>query len=353
MKFLFYLGHPAHYHNVSIVSEKLKKKGHEIIFAAREKDVLFKLLAGTKFKTYFLKSRKGKGKLELIFSILKREWDMLKICRKEKPDLMAGTDIVIVHIGRLLNIPTVILNEDEPSEIPLFAKYGMQYAKFMLSPDSCNVTPYEKNNTPYHGYHELAYLHPKYFSPDKNKAVHLFRDKQKYFILRFSKLSAHHDVGKTGITDDLARKIIELLKPHGKIYITSEREFSKEFEHYRISVNPKDMHHVMAFAALYIGDSQTMAAEAAVLGIPSLRFNDFVGKLGYLEELEHKYGLTYGIKTSEPEKLLSKIKELISMNNLKELWREKKQKMLNETIDVADFWIDFFQKCAGDMKMSK
>jgi predicted glycosyltransferase len=33
---------------------------------------------------------------------------------------------------------------------------------------------------------------------------------------------------------------------------------------------------------LYIGDSQTMAAEAAVLGIPSIRFNSFVGKLVYL-----------------------------------------------------------------------
>ncbi len=35
-----------------------------------------------------------------------------------------------------------------------------------------------------------------------------------------------------------------------------------------------------------------MIAEAAVLGTPSIRFNDFVGKLGYLEDLEHKYGLT-------------------------------------------------------------
>lgn len=29
-----------------------------------------------------------------------------------------------------------------------------------------------------------------------------------------------------------------------------------------------------------------MAAEATILGTPSIRFNDFVGKLGYLEELE-------------------------------------------------------------------
>ena len=36
----------------------------------------------------------------------------------------------------------------------------------------------------------------------------------------------------------------------------------------------------VAFASLYIGDSQTMAAEAGVLGVPFVRFNDFVGRLG-------------------------------------------------------------------------
>ncbi len=58
--------------------------------------------------------------------------------------------------------------------------------------------------------------------------------------------------------------------------------------------NPSDIYHALYYADLYIGDSQTIAAEKAVLGTPALRFNDFVGKIGYLEELEHKYGLTFG-----------------------------------------------------------
>ena len=42
-----------------------------------------------------------------------------------------------------------------------------------------------------------------------------------------------------------------------------------------------------------------MAVEAAMLGTPSLRFNDFAGKIGVLEELEHKYELTFAIPPSE------------------------------------------------------
>ena len=127
---------------------------------------------------------------------------------------------------------------------------------------------------------------------------------KKYFILRFAKLSAHHDTGKAGITTEIASRIIRKLKPLGNVFITSERELEPEFERYRISIKPQDMHDALYYSEMFIGDSQTMAAESAVLGTPSIRYNDFVGKLGYLEELEHKYGLTYGIRTTEPRGII-------------------------------------------------
>ena len=46
---------------------------------------------------------------------------------------------------------------------------------------------------------------------------------------------------------------MQILEPHGNIYITSERKLEPEFESHRININPLDIHHVMAFARLYIG----------------------------------------------------------------------------------------------------
>ena len=174
-----------------------------------------------------------------------------------------------------------------------------------------------------------------------------------FFIIRFAKLTAHHDKGKTGITTEIAQKIIDLLAPHGNIYITSERELEPQFEKYRITIKPENIHHALYYADMYIGDSQTMAAEAAVLGTPSIRFNDFVGKLGYLEELEHKYGLTYGIKTSESQKLYNKIEELINTPNLKEEWQKRRQKMLNDKIDVTAFMVWFIENYPESVKIMK
>lgn len=342
--YLFYLGHPAHYHNISRVIENLAKKGHKVILIARGKDVLFDLLKDLPYEIIYLKPRVGKGKFALIGTILKREWVIFRLALRFKPKMMVGTDIVITHIGKLLGIPSFVLNEDDAKEVPFLAKFGFKYATGVFSPNCCDNSPYEKNKIGYEGYHELAYLHPTYFTPNRSKIETLFGEQKQYFLLRFASLTAHHDDGVAGINDKLAKEIIPILEKKGKVWITSERKLSEDFEKYRIAISPKDIHHALYFASLYIGDSQTMAAEAAVLGTPSLRFNDFVGKLGYLEELEHKYKLTIGVPTNQPEHLIEKIKEVVEDAESEKNWEERRKFMLAETIDVTKFWVEFFEK---------
>ena len=137
-----------------------------------------------------------------------------------------------------------------------------------------------------------------------------------FFIMRFASLNAHHDSGIKGINTEIAQRLIDILAPHGSIYITSERPLEPQFEKYRIRINPLDMHHVMAFASLYIGDSQTMAAEAGVLGVPFVRFNDFVGRIGYLRELEDVYRLGFGVHASPLESTKTEINTACAAINI-------------------------------------
>jgi len=146
-------------------------------------------------------------------------------------------------------------------------------------------------------------------------------------------------------------------------YITSERPLESQFEKYRIKINPLDMHHVMAFASLYIGDSQTMAAEAGVLGVPFVRFNDFVGRIGYLRELEDKYELGYGIHASvlpadspirrndgsvQPsgvDALYKRVEALVNMDaaERRKVWAERQKQMLADKVDCAKFLTWFIE----------
>ena len=70
--FLFYLGHPAHYHNVSVVIQQLSAKGYNIVLVARAKDVLFELLEGLPYKIIYLKpnfAKKGTSMASSSFKI--------------------------------------------------------------------------------------------------------------------------------------------------------------------------------------------------------------------------------------------------------------------------------------------
>ena len=135
-------------------------------------------------------------------------------------------------------------------------------------------------------------------------------------------------------------------------------DLGTQFEKYRIKINPLDMHHVMAFASLYIGDSQTMAAEAGVLGVPFVRFNDFVGRIGYLRELEDKYQLGYGIKASAEgsvDALCERVETLVSMPSAerKATFAARREKMLNDKIDCAKFLTWFIENYPGSAQETK
>jgi len=114
----------------------------------------------------------------------------------------------------------------------------------------------------------------------------------------------------------------------------------------------------MAFASLYIGDSQTMAAEAGVLGVPFVRFNDFVGRIGYLRELEDVYELGYGIKASAEgsvDALCERVETLVSMPSAerKATFAARREKMLSDKIDCAKFLTYFIENYPQSVEETK
>ncbi len=337
-KYLFHLGHPAHFHLFKNVIKSLKEKGGEVMIVIKKKDVLEDLLAHSKLDyVNILPEGRKDSKFHIAIGQLKQDIKLYNIARKFKPNVMIGTSVAISHVGKLLSVPSINVNEDDAEIVPLYAKLAYPWASCIIAPKVCSVGKWESKRVSYQGYHELSYLHPDHFTPSKKNVEKYFSTQERYFIIRFAKLTAHHDNGIKGISPNIAESLIKLLEPHGRVYITSEREISPQFEKYRININPLDMHHVMAFASIYIGDSQTMAAEAGVLGIPFIRFNDFVGRIGYLKELEEKYELGFGIKPDNETKLYETVKQLLEIKDLDLVFKVRRKKMLNEKINLASF----------------
>lgn len=344
-KILITLGHPAHFYIYKNVIPQLKRDGYEVEILIKKKDVLEDLLknAGIPYHNILKEGRKD-SKFAMGWAMLKRAWRIVGFCRKFKPDIITGTSVENSFIGRILGIPVINVNEDDANVVPLYAKLSYPWATEILTPIVCDNGKWNEKSIKYASYHELAYLHPNNFTPKKEIVEKYFHMNSPYFVMRFAKLTAHHDSGIKGIDTEVARNIISILEPHGRVFITSERKLEPELEKYRMAINPLDMHHIMAYASLYIGDSQTMAAEAGVLGVPFVRFNDFVGRIGYLSELENKYNLGYGIKTSERERLYDIVRSLVEMPNAKDLFSKRRNIMLSEKIDYAKFLAWFIEK---------
>jgi predicted glycosyltransferase len=313
----------------------------------KTKDILEDLLKQSGLPYYnILKEAHRKSKFGIFWDMLVRDWRMLRFVREHSIDLLTGSTVEVAQVGWLTRKYHINTGEDDMRVVPLVQKMGGPFIQTILSPDVCDNWKLENKSVKYASYHELAYLHPNHFQANKAVVERYFPTESPYFILRFASLNAHHDIGIHGIDTEIAQKLIDILKFHGRIYITSERELEPQFEQYRIKINTLDMHHVMAFADLYIGDSQTMAAEAGVLGVPFVRFNDFVGRIGYLNELENDYHLGFGIKASKQgsaEKMYEVVKGILDMPNRKEEWQSRRQKMLSEKIDYAQFLTWFIE----------
>ena len=354
-----YLGHPAHFHLYKNVIKNLKTDGYEVDVLIKKKENLEQLLknSGIPYHNILREGRKD-TKLGMALGVIKRIWRLFGFILRRRPLLLTGTSVENSYIGPLMRIPVVYCGEDDAAVIPLQAKMCYPGADTILTPDVCDDGKWNSKTTSYPSYHELAYLHPNHFTPSADivREQGINPDKP-YAIMRFVKLKANHDDNVQGINLQVALRLIEIMKPHMDIYITSERPLEPELEPFRIQINPIYMHDVMAYASLYIGDSQTMAMEAAVLGVPAIRFNDFVGKIGVMAELEDGelngkripcYNLGIGILASEKdavERLCKTVQAVMAMQpaKRKELWQARRQKMLAEKIDYAKFLTWFIE----------
>ena len=266
-------------------------------------------------------------------------------------DLFLGNELC--WLSKLKQTPSIYFTDDSikitPTQKPWF-----KLADNIFAPGICDIGPFNHKKISYDGYKALAHLHPRYFEPDKNRLPVELMD-HPFFLIRLCEFRSIHDIGgKKGIDDNTLIRMIELLEPNGRIVITAEREIPKELEKYQIISRKNDLPHFMYHAKLFIGDSLTMCTEAAVLGTPSIDFDDWWEECEQMIELIEEYELVYGIRTDDPNGLLEKIRQLLAMGDELEMeFKEKRKRLLNEKIDVSAFQIWFVENYPRSIEILK
>lgn len=352
MNILVDIGHPAHVHLLKGTVHKLIEDGHSVFFSVRDIPVAKRLMEEYGMAPYLDLGSKKNSLFGKAMTVLNQDHKVLKFVKKNKIDIGLSSGIVLSHIASATKMKSFIFDDDDDAAEPLVVKFGHPLADSTFTP-SC-IKRKTKRAIYYEGSHELAYLHPNRFTPDPSVLSKAgIAEGERFFIMRFVAFKGHHDINQGGLSLEQKQKLIDLLKQYGRIIITSERAIEPEFEQYRLPVPPEEIHSLMAYASMFLGDSQTMTSEAAILGVPALKCNTFAGRLSVPNELEQKYGLCYAYHPDDFEKFYDHVKRLLEDEHTKEGWAEKRKKFLAEKIDVTAFFTWFIENYPESRRIMK
>lgn len=296
MNILIDIGHPAHVHLFRCSAHDMIKAGNKVLFTCRDKEFEIALLEAEGFD-YVCFGKKYKSTAGKVWGLLKFDWKELRTCWKFKPDvLLSHGSMYAAHAAWFYRRPHISFEDTYNFEqIRLYEPF----TKAILTGDYEH--PFiSKKEIHYAGYHELAYLHPSRFSPDRSVLDVLgVKEGEKYSLLRFVSWNATHDKGHKGMSYENKLRAVEEFSKYGKVFISSEKELPDELKKYKLPTAPEKVHSVMAFASMIFGESATMVSEGVVLGVPGVYMDD-TGRY-YTTEQEKRYGMCFNFSESEDD----------------------------------------------------
>lgn len=280
MNILFVSGHPAQVHNFRLVREELIKDGHQVFWLTTPKDIATNLLDVYGIP-YEVLHKPNKGIFSKAWTLLRNVlWEM-RYLRRNKIDVAITRTCPYTTIAtKLCGVKHIIIDDTEHAAEQV--KVLSNRADAILLPE-CFWFQLRKDEIRFPGNIEVHYLHPKRFCPAPVWDLLGIEEGTRFAIVRFVKWDAWHDTQLVGgFSLEQKRELIKRLSKHLRVFISSESELPADLEPYRIQIPIERMHDVQAAAALFVGESATMASESVVLGTPAI-YIDEVGR-GYTDE---------------------------------------------------------------------
>ena len=338
MRVLLDIVHPADvlfFHHPIL---KLREKGHTVAIASRERDITTVVLDRLGHAHQPL-SVAGSGAPHFMFELARRDAAMLRLAREFKPDVLAGFGgVSISHVGKLFGIPSLSFYDTEIAYLQLLVT--LPFITEWHVPNSYTGRVPRGRTYRFAGPARLSYFHPRNFKPDRSRAIGAGLDPDRpNFLVRTVAWSSNHDLGKRGWSMEQLRKLVSRLSALGRVHISAEGGVAPEFEAFRYRGDVLDLHHLMAHCRAYVGESATMAAEAAILGVPAIYgIGDY---RGYVDELAQK-GLVQP-SDGAAESMVELVEGILDRDP--QHWLLRRDRALAEWIDVSDYVVNAIDRC--------
>ncbi len=337
MRILIDLNDPADIYLFSQVIRILLERGHDVRVIAREKEMMTELLDYHQI-SFISRGPGGYTKASKACHLIRNIALIINEIRSFQPDILVGSHNMYLAIaGQICRVPSIICADTEHDPYTRYLTYP--FASIVLTPSSYRGKAGPRQ-VRYDGYHPLAYLHPKYYSPDPGtlKEFDLTPD-DRFILLRLVSWKSAHNIGHAGIGN--VRSIVKRLSPYGRVLISAEEGLPSDLETLR--VRPKRMQDLLYYATLVYGEGATISSEAAVLGTHAI-YLDFAGR-GYTDEQERRFKLVYNFYLDERsvEESLICAEKLLQTPEIRAKGKEKGKGLISHMIDVSAFLIQVIE----------
>ncbi len=343
MRILIDILHPAHVHFFREFYAEMAARGHQLCITARAKECSTDLLDRYGLP-YTLISTQKSGAVGLATELAQRTYRLTRVMREFHPTVMTGImGPSIALAGKLRRVPAVVFYDTEFATQSNWFVYPLAHSG--CTPD-CYQGKVRGRQQTYAGYHELAYLHPNRFQPDPRKLEAFgVGEHEPYAIVRFVSWQAAHDRRESGLGFAQKRELVGVLEQHGRVILSSEGALPEDLQDRRMNGPIEEIHHLLAYAQMIVGESATMSSEAAVLGVPAI-FIATTGR-GYTDDQEKRYSLVRHFTLDRFPEAIQAIRELFGDESPRDFASRARQRLLEEKIDVTDWMIDYFEHHFG------
>jgi predicted glycosyltransferase len=326
------IGHPAHVHLFRNFIAYLKENSIRHTVTSRNKDVTEALLEHYDIQHEII-SRQSSGLVRQFLEFLTRTLRILRLHRRSPFTLALGTSVSIGYLTLLTfgRVRSYNFCEDDDDTIPLQSTLAYPFSSRIVNPKCIRFKRWRHKRILLPSYHELAYLHQSRFTPDPSILEKYDLQQNKFLILRLSSLSAHHDREERGIPSELIPRIRHLA---GGRTIIESHETKRTH-----SIEPWDMIQLLYFASMLICDSQTMTAEAAILGTPTVRISTFKNRLSCIEEIEAESLHAFSFLPEETASIEASVKRLMDQPPSQQDRMTSRAGILQHRIDLTSWMI--------------
>ena len=332
MRLLITISHPSHANFFKEAAKILKNEGYNIFISVLDRGRLVQIVNKEYIEFEKIIAGRHKGsRFSIIFNVnILRFLKLLKFSFSNKINF--GLSVGSFTLGAALKLlfkPNVQFDDDPERNVNTTLE-KMTSDRLYFPP----IIKETKKVKTFNALKEWAHLSPKYFTPDEDYLSEFGLESQKYILLR------EISTGSLNYMSQEPNIILNLMQDIPKNYkVVLSLEDKTTFENYPedwIILNEPvaDFYSLIYFSKLVISSGDSIAREAAMLGVPGIycgfrkmKANDILIKKGILFH-------------SEPKNVMSIVNDIVNGEIMIKKQEEIRNELLNEWDDVTQLIVN-------------